>query len=109
MVVPSLAKEAEQLSHDAPRYAAELRGNPTFRHYDNRYHITATLVRDTQRLPQLLGHVAGPLKDVTVQAFGFTGQLVTALAISFLLTRTVASTWRWACPSPVRNGGATAG
>jgi predicted PurR-regulated permease PerM len=85
VVVPSLVKEVGQLSHDAPRYAADLRRNSTFRHYDNRYHISATLVRDARRLPQLLGHLAGPLKEVTVQAFAFIGQLFTVLAISFLL------------------------
>jgi predicted PurR-regulated permease PerM len=85
VVVPSLVKEVGQFSHDAPRYAAELRHNGTFRHYDDRYHITATLVKDARRLPQLLGHLAGPLKDVTVQAASFIGQLLTVLAISFLL------------------------
>ena len=85
VVVPSLVKEVGQVSHDAPRYAAELRHNGTFRHYDNRYHITPKLVRDARQLPHLLGHLAGPLKDVTVQAFSFIGQLLTVLAISFLL------------------------
>ena len=85
VVVPSLVKEVGQLSHDAPRYAADLRHNGTFRHYDNRYHITAKLVDDARRLPQMLGHLVGPLKDVTVQAASFIGQLITVLAISFLL------------------------
>jgi len=85
VVVPSLVKEVGQLSHDAPHYAAELRRNGTFRHYDNRYHITTKLVDDARRLPQILGHLVGPLKDVTVQAASFIGQLVTVLAISFLL------------------------
>jgi predicted PurR-regulated permease PerM len=85
VVVPSLVKEVGQLSHDAPRYAADLRHNGTFRHYDNRYHISAKLVQDARRLPQLLGHLVGPLKDVTVQAFSFIGQLITVLAIAFLL------------------------
>ncbi|HTX31747.1 MAG TPA: AI-2E family transporter [Solirubrobacteraceae bacterium] len=85
VVVPSLVKQVGQLSHDAPRYAADLRRNGTFRHYDNRYHISAALVRDARRLPHLLGHLAGPLKDVTVQAFTFIGQLLTVLAITFLL------------------------
>ena len=85
VVVPSLIKEVQQIAHDAPKYAAELRRNGTFRHYDDRYHISATLVRDAHRLPQLLGHAVGPLKDVTVQAFSFIAQLVTVLAIAFLL------------------------
>jgi predicted PurR-regulated permease PerM len=85
VIVPSLVKEVGQLSHDAPHYAADLRRNGTFRRYDNRYHITSRLVSDARRLPQLLGHLAGPLRDVTVQAVAFIGQLLTVLAISFLL------------------------
>jgi predicted PurR-regulated permease PerM len=85
VVVPSLVKEVQQLSRNAPHYAAELRHNATFRRYDNRYHITQKLVRDAQRLPEMLGHLVGPLKDVTVQAASFIGELTTVLAISFLL------------------------
>jgi predicted PurR-regulated permease PerM len=86
VVIPSLVKEVHQLSRDAPRYAADLRRNATFRRYDDRYHITLKLVNDAQRLPQLLGRLAGPLTDVTVRAFGFIGELVTVLAMAFLLT-----------------------
>jgi predicted PurR-regulated permease PerM len=85
VVVPSLVKEVQHLAEHAPQYARDLRGNGTFRHYDNRYHISAKLVEDARRLPQLLGHLAGPLKDVTVQAVSFIGQLVTVLALTFLL------------------------
>jgi uncharacterized protein (TIGR02246 family) len=85
VVVPSLVKEVGELSRDAPRYAADLRQNATFRHYDNRYHISTKLVDDARRLPQLLGHLVGPLKDVTVQAASFIGQLVTVVALGFLL------------------------
>jgi predicted PurR-regulated permease PerM len=85
LVVPSMVKDVGQLSHDAPQYARDLRTNSTFRHYDNRYHISAKLVQDARRLPQSLGHLAGPLKDVTVSAFSFIGQLVTVLAVTFLL------------------------
>lgn len=85
-VVPSLVKEVEALSRHAPRYAAELRKNATFRRYDNRYHITAKLVRDARRLPEVLARAAGPLKDVTVGAASFVAQLITVLAVTFLLT-----------------------
>jgi predicted PurR-regulated permease PerM len=85
VVAPSLVKEVQQLSHNAPRYAAELRHNATFRHYDDRYHISTKLVHDARALPHLLGHQVGPLKDVTVTAFSFIGQLITVLAIAFLL------------------------
>jgi predicted PurR-regulated permease PerM len=85
VVAPSLVKEVHQLSHNAPRYAAELRHNATFRHYDDRYHISTKLVHDARGLPRLLGHQVGPLRDVTVTAFSFIGQLITVLAIAFLL------------------------
>ncbi|MCW3031561.1 MAG: family transporter [Solirubrobacterales bacterium] len=85
VVVPSMVKEIGQLSHEGPRYARELRENATFRHYDNRYHISSKLVADARALPHALAHVAGPLKDVTVSAFSFVGELVTVLALTFLL------------------------
>ncbi len=85
VVVPSIVKEVGQIPHNAPQYARDLRANSTFRHYDNRYHISAKLVQDARRLPHALGHLAGPLKDVTVSAFSFIGQLVTVLALTFLL------------------------
>jgi predicted PurR-regulated permease PerM len=85
VVIPSLVSEVQQLSRDAPHYAAVLRHNPTFRHYDDRYHITAKLLRDTHRMPELLAKAAGPLKDVTVGAASFLGQLLTVLAVTFLL------------------------
>ena len=85
VVVPSMVKEVGQIPHNAPQYARDLRGNSTFRHYDNRYHISAKLVQDARRLPHALAHLAGPLKDVTVSAFSFIGQLVTVLALTFLL------------------------
>jgi predicted PurR-regulated permease PerM len=85
VVVPSLVNEVHQLSLNAPRYAAQLRHNATFRHYDDHYHISGKLVVEARRLPSQLGHLVGPLKDVTVQAFSFVGQLITVLSIAFLL------------------------
>ncbi len=85
VLVPSMVKEISQLAHSAPRYARELRKDSLFRHYDNRYHITRKLVRDAARLPEELGHLVGPLKDVTVSAVSFIGQLITVLALTFLL------------------------
>ncbi|MGZ6668862.1 MAG: AI-2E family transporter [Solirubrobacteraceae bacterium] len=85
VVVPSLVREVHGLSHHAPHYAAQLRGNTIFRHYDDRYHITAKLLRDAHRLPEILAKAAGPLKDVTVGAASFVTQLITVLAVTFLL------------------------
>ena len=85
LVIPSLVHEIAGLSHNAPRYARDLRANSTFRHYDDRYHISAKLVQDARHLPERLAHLVGPLKDVTVSAAGFLGQLVTVLVLTFLL------------------------
>lgn len=85
VVIPSLVNELQSLSHNAPHYAAELRRNASFRHLDDRFHMSAKLVRDAHRLPELLTHLAGPLKDVTVGAFGLVTQLITVLAVTFLL------------------------
>jgi predicted PurR-regulated permease PerM len=85
VVVPSLVKEIGALSHNAPQYAHDLRANAAFRHYDDRYHISAKLVQDARQLPHALGHLAGPLQQVTVAAFSLIGQLITVLALTFLL------------------------
>jgi predicted PurR-regulated permease PerM len=85
IVVPSLVKEVQQLPHDAPTYVHDLRASPVFRHYDDRYHISTKLLRDVRALPNSLAHLAGPLKQVTVEAFSLIGQLVTVLAVAFLL------------------------
>ena len=85
VVVPGMAKELKDLSRNAPRYARDLRSNSTFRHYDNRYHISAKLVDDARHLPERLAKLAGPLQSVTVRAFSFVGELITVLALTFLL------------------------
>jgi predicted PurR-regulated permease PerM len=85
VVIPSLVNELHTLSRNAPHYAAQLRHNASFRHFDSRYHITAKLVHDAQHLPEELAKLAGPLKDVTVGAAAFITQLLAVLSITFLL------------------------
>jgi len=85
VVVPSMVKQVEQLSRDAPSYTQDLRRNDTFRHYDDRYHIVANLEADARALPSQLSEATGPLQDVTVKAFGVIGQFVTVLSVAFLL------------------------
>jgi len=85
VVIPSLVQELHTLSRNAPHYAAQLRRNATIRRFDNRYHISAKLVRDAQHLPEELAKLAGPLKDVTVGAAAFVTQLLAVLSIAFLL------------------------
>jgi predicted PurR-regulated permease PerM len=85
VVVPSMVRQVQQLAHEAPRYAQDLRRNDTFRRYDDRYHIATKLQADARELPSQLRRAAGPLQDVTVKAFGFIGELVTVLSVAFLL------------------------
>src|SRR3954471_7471411 len=77
VVVPSMVKEVQQLSHEAPRYGHELRRNDTFRRYDDRYQIAAKVQADARALPSQLRTATGSLQDVTVKAFGAIGQFVT--------------------------------
>jgi predicted PurR-regulated permease PerM len=85
VVVPSVVRQVQQLSHEAPGYAQDVRRNSTFRHYDDRYGITAKLASDARALPHRLGKATGPLQKVTVKAFAVVGELVTALSLAFLL------------------------
>ena len=85
VVVPSMVKQVQQLSRDAPRYTQDLRVNATFRRYDDRYHIADKLQADARELPSQLSRATGPLQDVTVKAFGVIGQFVTVLSVAFLL------------------------
>jgi predicted PurR-regulated permease PerM len=85
VVVPSMVKEVQQLSRDAPRYEQDLRRNETFRRYDDRYHIAAKMRAEGRALPNQLRKATGPLQDVTVKAFGLIGQFVTVLSVAFLL------------------------
>ena len=85
LVAPGMVKQVQQLSHDAPHYAQELRHNATFRRYDDRYEITPKLEHQAHQLPSRLAKETGSLQQVTVKAFGVVGQLVTVLSIAFLL------------------------
>jgi len=85
VVVPSMVKQVQQLAREAPRYTNDLRGNATFRRYDDRYHIATKLEADARELPSQLSRAAGPLQDVTVKAFGVIGEFVTVLSVAFLL------------------------
>jgi predicted PurR-regulated permease PerM len=85
IVVPSMVKQVQQLSHEAPNYVQDLRRNSTFRSYDDRYHLTASLEDDASALPSRLAKATGSLQSVTVRAFGVVGQLVTVLSVAFLL------------------------
>jgi predicted PurR-regulated permease PerM len=85
VIVPAVAGEVKTFGHNAPTYVHDLRHNSTFRHYDDRYHITPKLQHDIQTLPSHLGGATRELGTVTVGAFRVIGELVTVLSIAFLL------------------------
>jgi predicted PurR-regulated permease PerM len=49
------------------------------------YVVVPSLVREVHGLSEILAKAAGPLKDVTVGAASFVTQLITVLAVTFLL------------------------
>src|SRR5919198_1061879 len=87
VIVPPLVTGVETLSSDLPGYVDDLRNNPTFRDYDNRYHITRKLKQQAEDLPNKLGDAAGTLRDVTVGVFSRFVQLFSILVITFFLVK----------------------
>jgi predicted PurR-regulated permease PerM len=85
VVVPSMVKQVQQLSRDAPGYLHDLRRSSTFRSYDDRYHLTVGLEDSARDLPSRLAKATGSLQSVTFRAFGVIGQFVTVLSVAFLL------------------------
>jgi predicted PurR-regulated permease PerM len=84
-LVPSLVRQVHHLSSNAPTYLHDLRQNSTFRHYDDRYHITAALTRQASELPSRLQHSTGSLQTATVRVFAVVGNFLTVMTIAFLL------------------------
>jgi predicted PurR-regulated permease PerM len=87
LIVPPLVNGVEDLSADLPTYVDDLRNNPTFRDYDDRYQITEKLRQQAQELPTQLGEAAGTLRDVTVGVFTRFVQLFSILVITFFLVK----------------------
>src|ERR687888_1118548 len=87
VIVPPLVTGVETLSSDLPGYVQDLRNNPTFREYDNRYHITEKLKEQAQQLPSKLGDAAGTLRDVTVGVFTRLVQLFSILVMTFFFVK----------------------
>lgn len=85
LIVPPLVDGIDELSGDIPTYVEDLRGNDTFREYDDRYDITSNLEEQASELPSRLGDAAGTLRDVTVGVFSSFIQLFSILVITFFL------------------------
>jgi predicted PurR-regulated permease PerM len=85
LIAPSVGTQVVRLSHDAEAKLGGLRTDPSVRRYDTRYHITDKLQAQLRALPGQAGKAVGPLRDVTVGAFGFIADLIAVLSIAFLL------------------------
>jgi len=85
LIVPPLVDGVNGLSDDIPGYIEDLRKNETFREYDDRYDITASVQNQAGQLPTKLGDAAGTLRDVTVGVFSSFIQLFSILVITFFL------------------------
>jgi predicted PurR-regulated permease PerM len=85
VLVPTMVTQVHQLAHNAPTYLHNLRDNSTFRHYDDRYHVSEHLATAARTLPNRLGKATGSLQAVSVRVFAFGGQLATVLSLAFLL------------------------
>ncbi|MFL5891961.1 MAG: AI-2E family transporter [Solirubrobacterales bacterium] len=87
LIVPPLVTGVENLSTNLDDYAEDLRNNPTFRDYDEQYHITDKLKEQANQLPSKLADAAGTLRDVTVGVFSRLVQLFSILVITFFLVK----------------------
>jgi predicted PurR-regulated permease PerM len=85
LVVPPVVTQVKGLSQDIPGYVQDLRGNKTFRKYDDRYDISKKINEQAAKLPSRLGDAAGALEAVTVGVFGALVKLVTVLTMTFFL------------------------
>lgn len=85
LVVPPVVNGASDLSKDIPHYIDDLRNNGTFRKFDNKYDITASLKKQADTLPARLGDAAGALQSVATAAVNTAFQLLTILTMTFFL------------------------
>ncbi len=85
LLVTPIVKGVDGLSRDLPGYIDDLNKNPTFRKYNEKYHIVPKLKQQAAELPSKLGDAAGTLRDVTVGVFDRFVQLFSILVIAFLL------------------------
>jgi predicted PurR-regulated permease PerM len=85
LLVTPIVKGVDKLSHDLPGYIDDLKKNPTFRKYNQKYHIVPKLKKQAEQLPSKLGDAVGTLRDVTVGVFNRIVELFSILVITFLL------------------------
>jgi predicted PurR-regulated permease PerM len=87
VVVPPITDQINKGVRQLPAGISKLRGNATFRKYDNKYKITLKLESEARKLPSRLASIAKELSAVTVGAFSALTKLVTVLALGFFLLR----------------------
>jgi predicted PurR-regulated permease PerM len=89
VIVPPLVTQANNLAHDAPRYARDVTDfverNRTLRKLNKDYDVTRKLQQEAAKLPGKLGGAAGTLRDVGVGIVNSIFALVTILILTAFL------------------------
>jgi predicted PurR-regulated permease PerM len=85
VLVPPIVDGVETFVRDVPSYVTDIRDSESLRNYDNRYHITAKIRTQSNKLPHFLDDAAGELEVVTVGLFEKLFELVTVLVMAFFI------------------------
>ncbi len=85
VLVPPIVDGVETFVRDTPHYIRDIRDSQTLRNYDDRYHITAKIKTQSNKLPSALDDAAGELEVVTVGVFERLFELVTVLVMAFFI------------------------
>jgi predicted PurR-regulated permease PerM len=85
VLVPPIVDGVETFVRDAPTYISDIRNSESLRNYDDRYHITAKIKTQSNKLPHFLDDAAGELEVVTVGLFERLFELVTVLVMAFFI------------------------
>src|SRR4051794_5002168 len=85
VLVPPIVDGVETFVRDVPSYVDDIRDSGTLRDYDDRYHITAKIKTQSDKLPSVLDDAAGELEIVTVGVFERLFELITVLVMAFFI------------------------
>jgi predicted PurR-regulated permease PerM len=85
VLVPPIVDGVKTFVRDVPGYVDDIRDSDALRDYDERYHITARLQEQSDKLPKALDDAAGELEVVTVGVFQRLFELITVLVMAFFI------------------------
>jgi predicted PurR-regulated permease PerM len=85
VLVPPIVEGVETFVRDVPTYIEDIRDSEALRDYDERYHITARIREQSDKLPKALDDAAGELEIVTIGIFQRLFELITVLVMAFFI------------------------